>query len=191
MNDILKHPLVGENMFKYVNDISKLAQDIVKNYSSNFNVAVDATLGNGFDTDFLVQYYDKVYSFDIQSCAIDNYREECSKKVTLINDSHEFLNKYIDHKVDCVMYNLGYLPGGDKNITTEVQSTIDSIKTALELLNSNGIITVCIYAHNEGQKERERLLEFATELPKKYYGVMLHSFMNRNNAPELLIIEKK
>jgi hypothetical protein len=187
----LKHPQVGEVMFKYVNDISKLAQDIVKNYSSNFHCAVDATLGNGYDTDFLVQYFDKVYSFDIQSCAIENYRKGCNTKVTLINDSHKFLNKYIDHKVDCVMYNLGYLPGGDKNITTEVQSTIDSIKTALELLNRSGIITVCIYAHNEGQKERDCLLEFARGLSKKYYGVMLHNFINRNNAHELLVIEKK
>jgi hypothetical protein len=90
------------------------------------------------------------------------------------------------------MYNLGYLPGGDKNITTEVNSTINSIKVALKLLKDNGLMTICIYnGHSEGKLERDSLMRFLSTLSKKDYGVMLHNFFNRTNAPELMVIEKK
>lgn len=179
-------------MFKYVNDVSFLAQDIIKNSCSSFRCAVDATLGNGHDTDFLINHFEKVYSFDIQKSAIDKYTLRREEKVVLICDSHEYLDKYIENKVDCVMYNLGYLPGGDKNITTEVDGTINSINSALKLLNSNGLITICVYnGHDAGALEREALLSFSRSLSKKEYGVMLHSFLNRNRAPELIVIEKK
>jgi hypothetical protein len=191
-NRLFKKLIEGDVMFKYVSDVSNVAQDIVKRYCTSFDCAIDATLGNGHDTDFLIQYFDKIYSFDIQSCAIENYKERCSDKVTLIHDSHEFLDKYINNKVDCVMYNLGYLPGGDKNITTEVNSTINSIKVALKLLKDNGLMTICIYnGHSEGKLERDSLMRFLSTLSKKDYGVMLHNFFNRTNAPELMVIEKK
>jgi hypothetical protein len=179
-------------MFRYVNDVSILAQNIIKDYCTTFECAIDATLGNGYDTDFLSNNFSEVYSFDIQKSAIDNYSVKRNKKVNLIHDSHEFIDKYIDKKIDCAMYNLGYLPGGDKTITTKVHSTLKSIECTLGLIKENGLITICIYSgHEEGTVEREAILSFISDLPKKEFGVMLHSFINRKNAPELIVIEKK
>lgn len=40
-------------MFKYVSDISMIFHYIIKEFLENKNSAIDATLGNGHDTDFL------------------------------------------------------------------------------------------------------------------------------------------
>lgn len=180
-------------MFKYVGDISQIAQDIISKYTGKFEIAVDATLGNGYDTDFLAQKFNKVYSFDIQKQAIENYYINKKENTTLINDSHENLIKYINCMVDCIMFNLGFLPGGDKNITTMADSTVNSIRTSLDLLSPGGIISVAMYTgHEEGKREKEAVLNLLQELPKSEYGVLLHSFINRSsNAPLLAIIEKK
>lgn len=180
-------------MYKYVTDVNNISHHIIKNFCSNFNVAVDATLGNGYDTDFLSQLFSKVYSFDIQKIVIDEYEKKNKNNVLLINDSHENFKKYINEKVDCIMYNLGFLPGGDKNITTKVESTIKSLENTLELMNSSSLITIALYrGHEEGKKEEAAVLNFVHALPKESFGVILHSFVNRSNTPPyLIVIEKK
>ncbi|GLC32661.1 tRNA (mnm(5)s(2)U34)-methyltransferase [Clostridium omnivorum] len=179
-------------MYKYVGDISVLSHNIILKYSNNFICAVDCTLGNGHDTDFLAKHFKHVYAFDIQEIATENYLKNSNKNTVVINDSHDKILQYINEPVDCFIYNLGFLPGGDKNITTKAVSTINSINAALELLTNGGIIAISIYCgHAEGKIEREVLLDFASNLNKHEYGVMLHSFLNRSkDAPMLLIIEK-
>jgi len=180
-------------MFRYVSDVNELSHYIIKNFSCKFDIAVDATLGNGYDTDFLSNNFLKVYSFDIQKCAIDTYKNKNVNNVILINDSHEDFSKYITKKVNCIMYNLGFLPGGDKNITTKCQSTMMSLESSLNILDKGGLITIALYrGHEEGKKEETAIVNFVQNLPKEKYGVMLHSFINRNNAaPFLIVIEKK
>lgn len=46
---------------------------------------------------------------------------------------------------DCVRYNLGWLPGGDKSITTELEDTLESIEAAKRLVKSGGMISVMLY----------------------------------------------
>lgn len=173
-------------------DISNLSHDIIQRYCNNFNVAVDATLGNGYDTDFLSSIFKEVKCFEIQHNAIEAYSKRKKDNVLLLNVSHENLNDYCEDNIDCIVYNLGYLPGGDKNITTLVESTITSLKQATKLLKPGGLISIAIYTgHDEGKLEKEALIKFAKELPKNEFGVMLHTLLNRKNiAPELLVIEK-
>jgi Putative rRNA methylase. len=179
-------------MFNYVADISSMAHFIINNYCKNFSRAIDATLGNGFDTDFLCTQFNEIFAFDIQKCAIENYKTKNITKVHLIHDSHEFLYKYVTYPVDCIMYNLGFLPGGDKNLTTNSKSTVKSLTSALDLVNSNGLITICVYnGHEQGKIEREEIIKLLCSLSKNKFGVVQHSFINRVNAPELFVVEKK
>jgi hypothetical protein len=185
---------VEENfMFKYVGDISNLAHHIIDMYSENKNVALDGTLGNGFDCDFLSENFKTVYAFDIQNVAIENYSKKNKENVVLINDSHENISKYINEEIDVAIYNLGFLPGGDKNVTTKADGTIKSVALALEMLKCGGFVTIAVYVgHEEGKKESEELLSFVSRLPKNIFGVMTHNFVNRSsNAPYLIVIEKK
>ncbi|MDV4151783.1 class I SAM-dependent methyltransferase [Clostridium sp. AL.422] len=180
-------------MFKYVGNISDLSHYIIKDFVENKKVAIDATLGNGYDTDFLAQFFEKVYAFDIQKDACDKYTDNKSDNVTIINDSHHLFKAYVDESVDCIMYNLGFLPGGNKEITTLHETSLESIKVGLEILSSGGIMTICIYTgHNEGKIEETCILEYLKTLPKKHFGVMIQSYLNRQNTPPLLVvIEKK
>ena len=180
-------------MFKYVADISVISHFIIKKFLENKNCAIDATLGNGHDTDFLKDNFNKVYSFDIQEEACKNYKEKGYDNVVVIEDSHSEFEKYINEEVDCIMYNLGFLPGGNKEITTMHESSMKSIKDGLELLTSGGIMTICIYTgHNEGKIEETCIMKYLESLPKNKFGVMEHSFINRkNNPPKLVVVEKK
>ena len=178
-------------MYNYVNDISKIAHQIISTYNTSFKVAIDATLGNGHDTDFLSEKFNLVYSFDIQKDAVENYEVRKKENVILINSSHENFKAFIDVKADCIMYNLGFLPRANKDITTTAETTLKSLNEALSMLNPGGIISIVVYiGHEEGKKEKEAIFDFVKMLPKKDYGVLIHTFANRNNSPILIIIEK-
>ena len=181
------------NLFKYVGDISQISHYIIDKFLDNKNIAVDATLGNGHDTDFLVERFKKVYAFDIQKCACDSYLDKNIESVKVVNDSHDKINEYVRENVDCIMYNLGFLPGGNKEITTMHESSLKSIKDGLELLNNGGIMSIAIYrGHDEGKREENIILEYLKNLSKSKYGVMYHSFLNRSDtSPVLVIVEKK
>lgn len=180
-------------MFKYVGDISKISHYIIEQFLENKNIAIDATLGNGYDTDFLSKNFNKVYSFEIQEEACRNYSEKKPENVSIINDSHHLLKKYVTDQVDCIMYNLGFLPGGDKEITTMSETSLSSISEGLELLNHGGLMAICLYrGHAEGKEEENVIIPYLKELPKPKFGVMYHEFLNRSDdAPILIVIERK
>ncbi|MGL5822595.1 MAG: tRNA (mnm(5)s(2)U34)-methyltransferase [Sarcina sp.] len=181
-------------MFNYVNSFNNILHNIISsNKIAENKIAIDATLGNGYDTDFLKEKFEKVYSFDIQEQATNAYEEKLNINVKVILDSHENFDKYIKEPVDCIVYNLGYLPGANKHITTKTSSTIISIKKGLDLLKSNGIMFIAMYpGHEEGAKEKDEILKLAKKLNTKQYGVLYQEFINRpNNPPCLLVIERK
>lgn len=180
-------------MYKYVGNISDLSHYIIENFISDKDVAIDATLGNGYDTDFLSDLFNKVYTFDIQEEACNNYIENKKNNVIVINDSHHLFKNYISEEVNCIMYNLGFLPGGNKNITTLHKTSLESIKEGLNILKSGGIMTICIYrGHYEGKIEETCILEYLKTLPKNQFGVMVQSYLNRQEiSPLLVVVEKK
>ena len=180
-------------MFNLVKDISSISHDIILKYVENKDIALDCTLGNGYDCDFLANNFKKVIAFDIQEISIEKYKLKNIPNVELILDSHDKLSNHIHSNVDCIMYNLGFLPGGDKSITTCSSSSLSSIKQGLSLLKIGGIMTIAIYpGHYEGVIEKTCILEYTQSLPKNLYGVMKLEYINRNNNPPLLLlIEKK
>lgn len=180
-------------MFKYVGNVTDLSHDIISKYCTDFQIAVDETLGNGYDTDFLITKFSKVYSFDIQEAAIENYPQKEAENLKLVNDSHENVDEYVKENIDAAMYNLGFLPGGDKTITTTYKSTLISLEKTLRSLNSGGLITIAAYCgHEQGKEEYEKLINYVKDLPKDKFGVMLHSYINRNElSPKLIVIERK
>lgn len=134
------------------------AHNVIKSKVSQNDYCVDMTVGNGNDTLFLCGLAKHVYGFDIQQLAIDNTQKKLKENnfdnYSLYLDSHENLSKYVTNKVKAFIYNLGYLPKGDKTITTNYISTINSLKQALLLLDNNGVIVLVIYeGHDEGKIE--------------------------------------
>lgn len=182
-------------MFKIVIKATKLAQGIVKQVVMENDIVVDATLGNGKDTLFLSKLVPmgRVYSFDIQHSAIEGFKKIQGdiENVCLIHDGHENINKYVTERPKAIMFNLGYLPGGDENIITKPETTIQAIILGLQLLSPGGIISIVSYiCHNGGQNEADEVLKLVRGLNPREFSVMETRFINVNNAPFLLIIEK-
>lgn len=170
---------------------------IEASYSSKKNTCfIDATCGNGFDTLFLCKTANSngiVKGFDIQKEAIERTKkllteEGVFENFELIHDSHEHINKYINTKIDCVVYNLGYLPNSNKEIKTHKDSTILSINNLLPLLKEDGRIFVIAYSLHDDGNEANALYEFVKKLDKNKYNVMNQSLLNKQNSPPQLII---
>lgn len=174
---------------------------LIQSHITDSSIVIDATFGNGNDTLFLAQQvpHGFVYGFDIQQLAIDNTKMKVSNysNVKLIKDGHENVKQYItkDHigNVDAAIFNLGYLPKGDKSIVTTHQTTISAIQNIFDLLNEEGIIILVIYhGHDEGKIERDALMDYLTHLDQKQAHVLQYQFINqKNNAPFICAIEKR
>lgn len=91
-----------------------------------------------------------------------------------------------------IIYNLGYLPGSDKNITT-LESTLRSIHTLLPLLRIGSLMIVVVYSgHSKGIDEKKGILDYVEKLDQDYYSVLRYGFINqKNNPPFFLAIEKR
>lgn len=169
------------------------------------DIAIDCTMGNGHDTLYLAKLVGSdghVFSFDIQENALAEttkrlIAEGMSERVTLIHSGHETLQNFLPvkyhQKVTGAIFNLGYLPGGDKEIITTAPTTISAIKQLLEVMAPEGIIVVVIYhGHAGGDIERDQLLQFAANLPQDQAHVLEYRFLNQqNNPPFIVAIEKR
>jgi hypothetical protein len=61
-------------------------------------------------------------------------------------------------RVDAAMFNLGYLPRGDRRIVTRPSTTIPAIAALLERLAPSGRISILAYrGHPEGPEEYEAI----------------------------------
>ena len=176
---------------------TELAKAICEKYADKSKTAVDATCGNGHDTIWLAERFGKVYAFDIQQSAAEaaGLLADSSgfDNVTVINDGHEKMAEYVTEKVGLVMFNLGYLPGGDKNVVTETATTLEAIESALSLLEKDGLVCITMYpGHPQGAAERKAVLEMAASLDKgKYHCVRTDMINQPDTAPEILFITLK
>lgn len=176
---------------------SETAHMIWERYINEDSVAIDMTCGNGNDTLYLAERCRFVYGIDIQEEAIYNtdmlLKKNGFNNCKLIQCDHKDIRDYINEKADLIVYNLGYLPKGNKEITTTADSTVTSLEHALELLKVNGLISIMIYwGHPQGKAEREAVLGFAEGLDGSVYHVAYLSYPNQKNTPpELLLITRK
>ncbi|CAG9622446.1 class I SAM-dependent methyltransferase [Sutcliffiella rhizosphaerae] len=171
---------------------------------SEGDIAVDCTIGNGHDTLFLAELVGEighVYGFDIQDEAIHQTKSlldehQLANRATLNKISHEHLLDTIPPEkhehIRGAVFNLGYLPGGDKAIVTVPESTITAVDKLLSVMKKEAIIVLVVYhGHPEGQLERDALLEYVSMLDQKKAHVLQYQFMNqKNNAPFIIAIEK-
>lgn len=169
---------------------TEFAKYILTENVTNKEVSVDFTLGRGNDSLFLSENFKRVYSFDIQEECIKDFSSRNLPNVKLIFDTHANVDKYLDC-FDCGMYNLGYLPRGNKSITTLTDSTIKSLTKAVDMLNINGFISVILYVgHEQGEEEGREVLKFCSELNNTKFNVAYLNFINKNSPPSLILINR-
>ena len=179
-------------MFRYFKLVTSMAQAIIRDHAVHGGTALDGTLGNGHDTQFLLDHYSKVYAFDIQETAVAPWRDKAPGKLFAIHDSHDRLTRYIDEPLDAVMYNLGFRPGSDRSVVTLPETTVPSLEQALELLRPGGLMTVAVYrGHAQGLAEYTAVSEYLASLDRRRFGVLLQTSHNfSQEAPVLFVVEK-
>jgi methylase of polypeptide subunit release factors len=161
------------------------------------DVVIDATVGNGHDTVALAQMLQgkgSLIGYDIQPQALENTKirlaklpEEERRIVTLKLQSHVCFE---EKEAKLIVYNLGYLPGGDKRITTKGATTVESLQNALKILSDHGAISLTCYpGHKEGAEEQEVLLSFLKTLCSTQWQICTHQWFNRPRSPTLIWIE--
>lgn len=175
------------------------AQEIIRNHIDGQVrcnlVALDATMGNGFDLEFLglLPKVQSVWGFDVQPEAVENSKkrvEHITKDIYFIQDSHHQLDHYIEGTIDIGMFNLGYLPQGDKTIVTTTDTTLLAIKKAIEKLSASGILTIMTYpGHEEGKREHCEVEKFLTEMSQKQVKVLKLAMTNVNKpCPNVFVV---
>lgn len=170
------------------------------------DLVIDATCGNGHDTLYLATLLfkdnseSKLYALDLQTKAIEETRDrlqknlpEHSQKVKLLQTCHsQFPEELAPVSVKLIVYNLGYLPGSDKSVTTMTETTLMSISRAMNLIRPGGALSITCYpGHPEGKKEEEKILEWVSKISYLEWTCCHHRWINRQHAPSLLFMQKQ
>ncbi|MDI1229523.1 MAG: class I SAM-dependent methyltransferase [Methylobacter sp.] len=180
------------------------AHDLIRDILRPGDIAIDATVGNGHDTLFLAEQVGPsghVYGFDIQQAAIDSTLDKfrqahLSDSLTLVHASHADMTDKIPAdlhgKIKAIMFNLGYLPGGDKSVITLTDSTLTALTVAARILAVSGIITLLAYpGHPGGDMETDRVKNWCEQLDTQQFEVSaIYSSEHKDTAPRLFVIRK-
>jgi hypothetical protein len=182
--------------------LTQSAHTVIQNHLLAGDTAIDATVGNGHDTLFLATLTvpnGSVYGFDIQPAALASAQLRLQQQrldggVTLINDCHsriaELIPKAQHGKIKAVMFNLGYLPGSDKTVITQSESTLAALDAALDILSRQGVITILAYpGHSGGDQETASIQAWCEQLEKNRCTVSIqHGDIQNKTSPLLFVI---
>lgn len=175
--------------------ITEWCHHFIREHVKKGDCCIDATAGNGNDTLLLCQLTGedgKVLAFDIQKEAVENTKRRLSehgvsKWAQVILESHVNMGRYVESEsVSCIVFNFGYLPGGDHSLATKGDTSVKAIYEGLKLLKKGGMMSLCIYSGGDsGFSERDAILRELKSLDKKKYLVIVSEYYNRPNNPPI------
>ncbi|MCF6266302.1 MAG: class I SAM-dependent methyltransferase [Desulfuromusa sp.] len=188
-------------------------QDLLAEVVQPGDIVADLTAGSGQDTLALFQMVGKagqVIGFDIQAQALLDTQErmvtagaqvrlqqqdiqppERDSGVDLLQISHADFARMMPASPKGIIANLGYLPGGDKGLITQPETTVLALEQACSLLAKGGRMAVVIYpGHTGGTEEGNAVSEYFSELQDPNFYVLQMKVSNRPQAPFLFVVEK-
>lgn len=187
-------------MIRRLQDIQGFLREILKSYIHAGDTVLDLTAGLGRDTLFLAENVGEeghVHAFDVQEIALEETRKLLREKgleqrVHLHALDHARLLEKVNTPVQLAMFNLGYLPGHNHEITTQAYSTIAALNAVLKLLSTGGVIALTVYrGHVGGSQEALAVEEFLRALPRRTYSVLRGEYTNQGeNTPYWILVQK-
>lgn len=164
---------------------TELLHLLLKDEITAGDFVIDATAGNGHDTVFLARAVGetgKVLAIDVQAQAIESTAarlesEGLRDRVTLHLGCHSELAEIAGgDKSSAIIFNLGYLPGGDHSVITRTEVTLKALAVAVEILKPGDVLAVVCYpGHDGGDEEAAAVEDFITSLPGRHtarYGML-------------------
>jgi hypothetical protein len=180
---------------------TELAHRIVRRVLREGDLAIDATAGNGHDACFLARCVGasgRIIAIDIQRDAIESTRrqleaEGCASRATLVNGSHAQIARHADaYSVGAIMFNLGYLPGGDLGIITTPRETLEALDAGRQLVRPGGVITiVCYPGHPGGDEEAKAVARLVGEWAHDQWHPVKFSVIGTQRPAPFLISAKR
>lgn len=178
--------------------ITQWCHHFIREHVKEGDICIDATAGNGNDTQLLCELVGekgRVFAFDIQSQAVENTKKRLEEhqllgRADVLLESHVNMGNYVkEDVVSCIVFNFGYLPGGDHNLATKKETSIAAIYEGLRLLKKGGMMSLCIYSGGDsGFEERDVILKELKQLDSKQYLVILSGYYNRPNNPPIPVL---
>lgn len=176
-----------------------LAHLLMRRFIHSGNRVVDATCGNGKDTLLLAELVGptgQVFAIDIQQQALERTASRLADQgldhqVVLLHAGHEQMLEFVEGPVQAVVFNLGWLPGAPREITTTTSTTLAGLESALQLLTPAGLLLITCYpGHDGGDTETTAVQDWATQLPSRNYFVWRMGQLNvATDAPFCLVIQ--
>ncbi|GAB1255161.1 tRNA (mnm(5)s(2)U34)-methyltransferase [Desulfovibrio falkowii] len=169
---------------------------------------VDATAGNGHDSLFLLGAAPcnaLLLAMDVQAQAVAATgallaAHGFAHAARVLHTGHECLADVLaalapedrQRPLACVVFNLGWLPGGNKDLVTTPATSLPALEAALEALAPGGCISLHCYTGHEGGAEEAAALEaWVRSLPPRRWRVLALADANRERAAEsLLLVER-
>ncbi|MEL1135198.1 class I SAM-dependent methyltransferase [Desulfitobacterium sp. THU1] len=187
-------------MSNRIQDIQGFLRMILRTMIQSGDVVLDLTAGRGRDTLFLAELVGEkgiVHAFDIQEIALQETQRLLSEyslkgRVHLHHCDHSRLLEKVQEPVQAAMFNLGYLPGYNQEVTTQATSTISALTSVFQLLRRGGVIALTLYrGHPGGMEEAVAVEEFLNDLPRRQYSVLRGEYTNQiPNAPYWILVQK-
>ena len=138
---------------------------------------VDATCGNGHDTQFL--------------CTLAG---PAGHVLGLDIHDHARLAELVQPgTADCVLFNFGWLPGAEHAVHSTADGSVPALRAALEALRPGGVLAAVLYSGKViGDAEKQAALAFFKALPLTRYTVLVCEFANwAQTAPLPCFVIKK
>lgn len=189
----------------------EMAHWMLKDIIKTNDVVVDATMGNGYDTQFLAELGAKVYAFDVQEEALNATEKRLDdagiknqifeknlsnllteQSVNLVLSGHEKLSEYVKEPIKAAIFNLGYLPKTDKSVVTKADTTLTALDALTNQLVVGGRIAIMIYyGHEGGMEEKDAVIKWTSSLPQNDWEVTSYAPLNQIHTPPILVLIEK
>lgn len=168
--------------------------------------AIDATAGNGRDTLFLaaaLKGIGRVWAFDVQESALASARKRFAEEAPELLDSVSFIlsghekvaaktPESIRGRVWAATFNLGYLPGSDKKIVTQAETTSLALTAISSMMPAGGVLSAhCYEGHAGGESETAAVDAWFAALPWSVWRVAGYSFVNKERNRETLFLAER
>jgi predicted methyltransferase len=180
---------------------TRLAQQMLGELLREGDLVIDATAGNGHDTQFLagcVGATGRVLAFDVQEAALRSTRERLreaglEERVELHLASHARMAEFAEaESVAAVMFNLGYLPGEDHALATEAAETMRALDAAAGVLKSGGLLSVVCYpGHPQGGEEAASVERWMNGRAADAWRVAKYAVVGTKAPAPFLMIARK
>lgn len=180
------------------------AHEFIRRRVGSGGAAFDATAGRGQDTVFLARLLGpegQVHACDVQAAALEatlrRWEAERGPKARLHlhwaghQEMAPILRTAGILPLQAVMFNLGYLPAGDRTLITRPTTTVAALESLVPLLAPGGVLTVVGYpGHAGGAEELEAVADWASRLPRaRARACRWQSINAAGRGPQLIAVE--